>query len=153
MDHESLDEDAWIDEQRATIVDYLERQHLGNVNVGEYPAFHVHPYVSLWAVESKACPGSVGWWAISGDLPTDYITCPAYRHPRGALREFSRHWGEIADYMIRGEQHPDGNIGPEERWAELGALLKLRAASLAEMAADEELWCDEYYRDESPGFN
>src|SRR5437764_5727586 len=39
------------------------------------PRWFLSPYVAVWAVRSRANPDRVGWWAISGDLPTDYMTC------------------------------------------------------------------------------
>ena len=97
--------------------------------VGEWPAFHVDPYVALWAVQSKRTPGAVGWWAISGDLPTDYISSSDGRHPREALRAISRSWFEVSDFMLRGEQHPTIKIGPPDQWPILGDLLRRRASS------------------------
>jgi hypothetical protein len=77
-------EDNWIRSQRKTEEEYLKRQRVDHLGVGEFPAFHVHPYVALWGVQSRKAPGWVGWWAISGELPSD-------RAPNrvNSLRQFS----------------------------------------------------------------
>ena len=54
--------------------------------MAEYPAFHLHPYIALWAVHSKISLGWVGWWTITGDLPTDYISSTEAREPSEAMR-------------------------------------------------------------------
>lgn len=62
----SDDEDTWIETERQNAEDYLRRQRIEHLGVGEFPAFHVHPYLALWAVQSKNSPGEIGWWAITG---------------------------------------------------------------------------------------
>lgn len=99
--------------------------------------------MALWAVQSKKAPGRVGGWAITGDLPTDCVSSKDARHARKALRAFSRIWSEVADFMIRGEPHPDYSIGTPEQWPELGKLLKVRAENLGQYADKESLWEEE----------
>jgi len=43
----------------------------------------------VWAIESAVEPGSIGWWVISGDLPTDYAGSDGLLDPREALRAFA----------------------------------------------------------------
>ena len=80
-------EERWCAQQRRTVLAYLDRQGIADPNVGECPAWHLAPIIAVWAVESTNRPDWVGWWAISGDLPTDYTTCREERHPRQALRD------------------------------------------------------------------
>jgi hypothetical protein len=134
------DEDAWIQNQRAVVEEYLARQGCDHLGVGEYPAFHVHPYVALWAVQSKSWPGQVGWWATSGDLPTDYISGDEATNPHEAIRSFSRHWQEVSGCMLRGEEHPDYAFGPPDRRLEFGEMLKSRADVLQKFADLDGLW-------------
>jgi hypothetical protein len=130
----------WIAEQRERVVDYLRSQEIDHLGVGEYPAFHVHPYIALWAVQSRNAPDRIGWWAISGDLPTDYISSAGSPHPRDALREFSRYWRELAEHMLRGEPHPKVAIGKPEQWSTLGDLLRRRADLLHDWASNDGAW-------------
>ena len=139
----SKSEDTWIASQRKIVHEYLERERVDHLGVGEYPAFHVHPYVAVWAVQSKQSPGWVGWWAISGDLPTDYVSRGRIAHPRTALRAFAHHWRELSAYMLRGEKHPDVKIGTPDQWPELGDLLLRRAQILQTYADDDDIWEEE----------
>lgn len=137
MPHE---EDLWIEKQRKIAEEYLRSHQVEHLGVGEFPAFHVHPYVALWAVQSKKAPGNVGWWAITGDLPADYIGSRGSHHPREALREFSRLWTEVSGFMLRGEVHPCYQIGTPGQWPELGELLLRRAEVIRGYADSDELW-------------
>lgn len=134
------EEDNWIEAQREQVEDYLHVEGVDHLGVGEYPAFHVHPYLALWAVQSKKSPGWVGWWVISGDLPTDYVSSSDGRHPRKVLHAFARRWRELSGFMLRGESHPACSIGTPEEWPELGNLLRRRAEILEKYADDDELW-------------
>lgn len=78
-------EEGWCAEQRKIVAHYLRSQQLNHGRVGEWPAWHDAPCVAIWAIESVARPEWIGWWAISGDLPTDYISAADVeppQHPR-----------------------------------------------------------------------
>jgi hypothetical protein len=136
-------EDEWVSTERIRVEEYLLRHNVDHLGVGEYPAFHVQPHLALWAVQSKKAPGSIGWWAISGDLPTDYISSSEGGHPREALRAIAGHWVRASEAMLNGEKYSDYSIGTPDRWPELGDLLKQRAQIIREFADDETLWADE----------
>jgi hypothetical protein len=133
-------EEAWCDERRREVGEYLRTQGVEHGQIGEWPAWHVAPYVSIWAIESKAQPGYLGWWVICGDLPTDYISAAQIKNPRGAMREFSRLWTEAAKCMCKGVAHPTVKIGKPGDWAELGPLLESRSRTLATWADDGSMW-------------
>ena len=76
----------WRAERRREVLEYLDRQRVKHGRLGEAPAWHVYPHLSLWAVESAQSPGRVGWWVICGDCPTDYVTCSGDRAPRTMSR-------------------------------------------------------------------
>jgi len=135
-----IDEDEWIREQRVRVVGYLSKQGIDHQGVGDYPAFHLHPYLAFWAVQSKRFPGAGGWWAISGDCPTDYISSDDGRHPRDAMKALARRWTEVSAFMLRGEKHPTCNIGTPDQWPELGDLLRRRAELIRDFAENDELW-------------
>jgi hypothetical protein len=134
------EEQAWIGSEREKVIAYLATQGIDHLGIGEWPAFHLHPYLAIWAVQSKLLPGSIGWWAISGDLPTDYMSGGGVRHPRKAMEHFSRQWAEVSDFMRRGEAHPDTKIGKKENWPDLAPLLRSRSKLLGEFAANDKLW-------------
>jgi hypothetical protein len=98
---DSAVEEHWCDECHRTVAEYLAKQSVVHGEVGSWPAWHVAPYVSIWAIESLLAPGHVGWWAICGDLPTDYLSAATIKHPRKALLAFADLWKEVAEYMQR----------------------------------------------------
>jgi Domain of unknown function (DUF4826) len=137
-------EEQWCADRRQQVTEYLAREGLKHGEVGSWPAWHVAPYISLWAVESLLAPGNVGWWAICGDLPTDYLSASTPRHPRKALREFANTWKEVAASMLKGVPHPDIRIGPPQSQSELAELLGNRSEVLLRFADDDSFWGAEY---------
>jgi hypothetical protein len=137
-------EEHWCAGCRRTVTEYLAKEGLDHGEVGSWPAWHVVPYVSIWAVESLLAPGYVGWWAICGDLPTDYLSSATIKHPRKAMLAFADTWKEVAEYMHKGMPHPHMSIGPSEPSPELISLLEERSDVLRRFAEDDSLWGDEY---------
>jgi hypothetical protein len=137
---EDSDEQLWCDDQRSIVAGYLAQQGVEHGEIGEWPAWHIQPYVAIWAVESIVRPGWVGWWAISGDLPTDYTSCGAERHPRAGLRDIAQRWKEGASLMAQGETTPDWNIGTRANQTDLSQLLAARVDLLLSFVADDTLW-------------
>lgn len=136
-------EALWCAERRHEIAEYLQREGVVHGAIGTEPAWHVAPYASVWAIESLAAPGSVGWWAISGDLPSDYVSAAQAKSPREAVRAIASLWQEAAGFMSRGEQHPTFRIGAGKRDGELAPLLAPRAELLLGWVDDPEIWEDE----------
>jgi hypothetical protein len=123
MAHADGDEENWIARQREAVEEYLGREEVDHLTIEDRPEFHVQPYVALWIIRSKKAPRRIGWWVISGDLPTDRIDGGEARNPREALRAFSRQWYDLSGHMLRGEEHPHLKVGTPDRWPELGDLL------------------------------
>jgi hypothetical protein len=140
MQSGSVEEAKWIAEQRSTLETYLDRHGLENISLPEDPGWFVAPYVALWAIPSKKNPGAIGWWGISGDLPTDYISSTEGRTARAALQAFSKQWFEISSYLLRDKDHPTIKVGNAANRKQLGDLLKRRAAILLDWATDDSLW-------------
>ena len=103
--------------RRAQVEPYLRHQAVDHWRVGEWPAWHLAPYVSIWAVESESRPEWVGWWLICGDLPTDYVSAANIKHPREAVRAFAERWREQARLMASEDRAPGIQIGRPEDWA------------------------------------
>jgi hypothetical protein len=133
-------EEQWCAERRAEVTAYIKHERVDHGRVGEWPAWHVAPYVSIWAIESKQRPGWVGWWAICGDLPTDYVSAETIKQPRDAVRSIAEEWREQARLISTGESHPDIYIGRPEDRASLAPLLVARASKLLEWADDDSVW-------------
>lgn len=83
-------EEQWCEERRAEVTAYLQRERVEHGRVGEWPAWHVAPYVSIWAIESKKRVDSIGWWVICGDVPTDYVSATHMKHPRDVMRAIAK---------------------------------------------------------------
>lgn len=133
-------EAQWNAERRAEVLSYLENESIPYGHIGIDPAWSLAPYVSIWAITNRAHPDAIAWWAISGDLPTDYVTSTKAGTPREAASAIASLWAEAAQLMMRGERHPTFRIGSGEREEELAPLLASRAALLLEWVEDPEIW-------------
>jgi hypothetical protein len=45
-------EEKWCFSRLEDVQNYLEREGVKHGRVGEWPAWHLQPYVSVWAIES-----------------------------------------------------------------------------------------------------
>jgi len=133
-------EEKWCAACRRRVRQHLAGESVRHGRIGSWPAWHVAPYVSVWAVESQARPGWVGWWVISGDVPTDYESAARIKHPRTALRAFAKRWLAAANCMRRGRAHPTFQIGVRSDWRTLEPLLRARAKLLVGCANDDKAW-------------
>ena len=145
MMDEDLDDEAeelWFAQQRQNVCSYLVGQGIGSPNVGEWPAWHVAPVIAVWAVESQQNLGRVGWWAISGDLPTDYTTCGDERSPRQALHDIGVRWRDAAASWAVGERFDAMSLGSKEAELALAPLLASRAELLLDFSSNEDIWSE-----------
>lgn len=136
-------EERWCSEQQKIVGDYLRCQQVKHGRIGEWPAWHVAPYASIWAIESLAQPEWIGWWVICGDLPTDYISSADVKppqHPRKAVRVFAENWLEVVKAWKDGREIENTRIGDPSSHEDLGPLLEARAKLLMEWADDDSLW-------------
>jgi hypothetical protein len=133
-----LEEEQWCAEQRESVLAYLASEKCPSNSLGEWPAWHIAPILSVWAVESIKHPGWVGWWAVSGDFPTDYVECGVERHPRQGLRDIGLRWKNAANSWLNGEEVDDWNLGDGVNHRELAPLLAQRAEMFLDIAADED---------------
>jgi len=135
-------EEQWCSERRNEVANYLQAHQVKHGQIGEWPAWHLMPYVSIWAIESRSQPGRVGWWVICGDLPTDYVSAEKIKHPRDALKAIAARWLSAALSMARGEPSPGFSIGSPADWRALSPQLESRAQLLQGWVDENELWCD-----------
>ena len=135
--------EQWVSLERAKVESYLEAQGIENATVGPWPAFDVAPKFAIWPVESNKFGGRIGWWAFSGDCPTDYVSEDGNCHPRHALALLLERWRGYLPYMRRGEQPPDAEVGDPSNLPTLARLLEGRIAILSEWWLDDDLWTDQ----------
>lgn len=133
-------EARWLDEQRSVVEDYLKHERLQHGGVAELPDWFLAPYVSIWRVVSPSHPPATGWWAISGDLPTDYRSSSEAKDARGAMGAFAERWRSLAEAMARDEPGSETSIGQREDWPELQPLLASRAQILSDWSQADALW-------------
>lgn len=130
----------WLHEQRARVLQYLEEEGVRHGGVGCAPAWCLAPILAVWRIESLDVPGRTGWWAISGDCPTDYLSGQEAREPREAVAAFARRWQEVSQWLSRGQEHPTVRFGRVGDRQELGHMLWTRADLLETWADDDEIW-------------
>ena len=148
MKHLDYDDPAidgqWCEACRSRVAEYLRQRGIEHGRIGEWPAWHLAPYVSIWAIESAKYPEWIGWWVICGDLPTDYVSAETIKHPREAMRAFAELWIETSSLMSRGERHPTFWVGSAENQLELAPLLDGRGRTLLEWSNDDSYWGPEF---------
>jgi hypothetical protein len=133
-------EEQWCETIRGQVSEYLAREGVVHGRVGEWPAWYVAPYVSIWAIESRLKPDAIGWWAICGDLPTDYISADKIHHPRDAMRAIADRWRNAAELMACGKSPADFMVGSPPEWPNLAPLLASRAMLLLKWVNDSDIW-------------
>lgn len=138
-------ETAWIAAERQKIITYLAQQQCQHGPISPRPALHLDDCFAIWAIPSPSTADRIGWWAISGDLPTDYMSSAssAEVHPRAAMRYFATQWLLIADAMAAGKpREGDGAymMGTPDEWPRLEPMLRSRAELLRDLAEDPTLW-------------
>jgi hypothetical protein len=133
-------EAEWLAEQREKVLGYLQDEAVLHGGVAANADWFCAPYASIWAVESVTRSDAVGWWVISGDLPTDYLSGGDASDARAAMAAFARRWREASVYLLQGKQHPTVSYGPPGREREFGDLLSRRAEILEDLVNDDEMW-------------
>jgi hypothetical protein len=137
-----VDEEVWLFDRRDELLGYLAREGLEHGAIAPEPYWYVAPYVSVWGIGSLKTPGRVGWWAVCGDHPTDYVSSDGLHGPREVLRAIGERWLEVSSFMLEGRAHPTVTIGRPEDWPSLGGLLNSRAKTFLEWANDDSIWTD-----------
>jgi hypothetical protein len=127
----------WRSGQRVLIENYLLSQGVEHGRIGDRPAWDVAPYVSIWAIESLARPAWIGWWVISGDLPTDYISSADLdppQHPRKAVHAIAVRFGptEPGALLLKCEKSL-----PPNRPFKLNRIIANRLCAKSMFLADE----------------
>lgn len=130
----------WFREQRQIVLGHLQEQRVSHTGVADEPEWFIAPYVAVWSVGSLASPGRRGWWAVSGDLPTDYLSGHDASDARTAVLAIATRWQDWATYLLADQDPPDASIGPPAMRRELGDLLQRRAQILIEWASQVFLW-------------
>lgn len=136
-------EERWCNQQREAVRRYLDGEGVKYNDIGDWPAWHVPPLIAIWAIESRAKPGWIGWWVISGDLPTDYVSASDIKppqHPRKALQAIVTRWTQLVSTWKSGKQHPDMTVPKAKSLEQLAPLLAQRVKLFEKWLKDDSLW-------------
>jgi hypothetical protein len=139
-------EERWCAEKRRVVADYLRAENVEHGRIGDWPAWHVAPYASIWAIESLAHPEWIGWWVICGDCPTDYISSADVKppqHPRKAMQVIAERWLKQVDAWNDGRDYEGIRISGPNSSTKLAPLLETRAKLLLDWADDDAFWQEE----------
>jgi Domain of unknown function (DUF4826) len=134
------EEEAWCSERRMQIAAHLKTERANDLEVGQWPAWHIAPIVSLWALNPTGASVREGAWAICGDVPTDVIANEAQKTPRAAVRAFAKRWHDAAARITSAEPSQKATQGKSERAYELALFLEVRARQLIDWTNDDSLW-------------
>lgn len=137
---QSPSENDWCAERAVEVLHCVQRHSLEHGRIGERPAWHVMPYASLWAVESKDRPEWIGWWVMCGDLPSDVLAAHDLPTPRAAMRAFGKRWVLHGQALDRGDVPPAWAHLADDALPKLAATLKRRGAALQAWADDPTSW-------------
>ncbi|MGN6368860.1 MAG: DUF4826 family protein [Phycisphaerae bacterium] len=129
-------EAAWVQAQRSMLISYLATQNVDHAGVSLEPRWFVSPYIAIWAVRSKVDPDRIGWWAISGDVPTDHVACTTERDDADVLLTFARRWKTATAEMAQGNFPVGYKIGLPGQEQTLAPLLLKRAETLEHFAQE-----------------
>lgn len=140
--------DTWCAEMRLEVEQYLKSEEVVCGEISEWPAWHIAPYVSVWAIESAAQSGFVGAWVLCGDLPTDIIDGEGIEHPREAMAAIADRWLAYVKNARAGEPNDDMEIETSDDPEEMLELLESRAEVLREWAADDDMWVEDEDEDD-----
>ena len=119
---------------------YLGEEGFLEPSIGDWPSWYVAPILSVWAVESVEHPGSVGWWAVSGDFPTDYTSRVGEANPRQALQDIGLRWKDAAAKWADGKPAEEWGLRNHAAEKELAPLLAARAELFLTIATDDSNW-------------
>lgn len=133
-------EEDWCAQQREHVEWFLDQQPIQPGRIGEWPAFHIAPFVAVWAIESGVTPDQVGWWVITGDLPTDYFSAMDLHHPRDVLYAASDRWEKLLHNISRGITDNEMTIVGLEDNLELQEILRVRVQLLRQTAEPDDFW-------------
>jgi hypothetical protein len=155
MDNPDYDDPAveqrWCNEQRDLVAAHLRSHHVKHGRIREWPAWHLAPYVSLWAIEKVGRRGSIGWWAICGDVPPDYVSSADVeppQDPRSAMRVIVERWRQLVKLWKTGRHYKDIQITGLPPPKELARPLEKRVKLLMEWIDDDSLWEEENEEEE-----
>jgi hypothetical protein len=133
-------EKDWCAQQREHVEWFLDQQPINPGRIGEWPAFHIAPHASVWAIESGEEEDLLGWWVITGDLPTDYFSAMELLHPRQVLKAAADRWQMLLDNVENGIEDDSISLPGLVENHELQHILRVRIELLNKTYGQEAFW-------------
>ncbi|MEI7986252.1 MAG: DUF4826 family protein [Armatimonadota bacterium] len=143
-------EGDWCAQQREHVEWFLDQQPIQPGRIGEWPAFHIAPHVAIWAIESGEEEDLLGWWVITGDLPTDYFSAMELHHPREVLAAAADRWQMLLDNIKNGVEDDSISLPGLAENLELQEILNIRVKLLRKTYGMDDFWIqfDKDFEDE-----
>ncbi len=88
---------AFLARCRARLVQQLTTDAIDYGTIVDEPLSYSPDLACVWAIEGLGTPGTIEWWAISGDLPTIYLPAAEYPTPRAFLLAVSARFRTLAN--------------------------------------------------------
>jgi hypothetical protein len=134
------EDERWFALCQEKVVAHLKLERRKHGALADWPAWHVAPIVSLWAVRDTEASVPIVSWVICGDVPTDLISAHTSNTPRAAVRAFAQRWHDAALQMANAQ--PKEKIAEKkvERAHELALFLEVRARQLTDWTNDDSMW-------------
>ena len=117
---------SWLADQRVKVERFIYSQGVDHGPIPNGPEWFLPRGVSVWTVPSTLRPGPVGWWVVSTDVSTDWVSGFDATDVRSAVASLARHWTALAGSTI--------GVG------DLSAQIKTQADFLRNCAEDDRLW-------------
>lgn len=125
----------WVREKFQAANAFLAQNGLVTERVITQESRYIAPVVALWKFSLQGMSDKV--WAVSGELPTDYIDAKVAATPREALRYFCYRWQKKADSILHADTPPDAQ---QKSIAE--EFIK-NAERIYPLTEQQELWQEE----------
>ncbi len=134
------EDEIWCGQRRAQVTAHLKSERLKHRDLADWPAWHVAPIVSVWAVEKQNATDEIVCWVVCGDVPTDTISAQRATTPRAAVRAFATKWHDAASQMANANPAKKQASAKRERAHELALFLEVRSRQLTDWANDDSMW-------------
>jgi len=119
----------WAREQYQAATKHLADKGLVTSSVMVEDSRYIAPLVAVWKLKLL---DNTWVWAISGDLPSDYVAIEAAKTAKEAMRHFSMNWQLKAENIF--------NSAPNEEQKMFADILISKAEGLYDLVNDEQLW-------------
>lgn len=123
----------WMRDAYQKAVGFLAQKSIVTESVADSESRYLPPLFAVWKLKSN----EQNWyWAISGDLPTDYLDSSAAKNAREAIRVFSMRWQLQAESIRQTAQGDSNKI-------KFANMLEMRAENIYGTFENENLWAND----------